>query len=280
MNKMIWKLVGSAGTIGICLFLSGHVSARQIGPLKLDNQIKEWIESADDPRTQYGLIAEQLRKKGLSVEFVVGAANPRFIGIDPSLWSKSFDFDFFSKTQAFGRYFCVGQPEKSVTKPTIVVRADEPGDTLVHEFLHHLQSQRSDTVCELYQRMAEATAVSAQDKLANSILEYEVVPNNQGETVVRTRAKEWLQYKWMVEAMRRQVILEQEASDRPMIAEKLSDFVTNQLAKMKTNFWLHELGHVLGLGQINLQCESVFWKHFSNVSWPGQNFVYIQRNFV
>ena len=58
-------------------------------------------------------------------------------------------------------------------KYAIVVRADDPGDTLAHEYLHYVQAHRPQSgVCALYYRLE--TEASVEDLQENDLLEYEV----------------------------------------------------------------------------------------------------------
>ena len=124
----------------------------------------------------YGTLSEVLRSMhtDLEIRFVVGAADPKFLTVAPELWSPDYDYESFSKASAFGRTLCPGHPRNKGKNYVIVIRADDPGDTLVHEYLHYLQAKRpASALCALYEKLESSN--QPDDLLANSAAEYEVV---------------------------------------------------------------------------------------------------------
>lgn len=116
------------------------------------------------------------RHTNLKIRFVAAKGNPNFTKIAPELWEKTYDFEDFSHAAAFGRTLCPRSARNlNSNEYQIIVQADEPGDTLLHEYLHYLQAQEKESkLCELYARL-EKTPTNPQDILANQEKEYEVV---------------------------------------------------------------------------------------------------------
>jgi hypothetical protein len=67
---------------------------------------------------------------------------------------------------------CPGHPKNPLKKKLIVVRADEPGDTLLHEYLHYLQSKADPKLCAFLNRLEKDP--SPEDLKHKELIEYEV----------------------------------------------------------------------------------------------------------
>ena len=161
----------------IALFFLSHKVFASLTPLQVE-PLKEFsaiLKTNAELSDRYKLIIEKIQglNSDLEIHFVVGNANPNFITIDQSLWDMDTKLESFSKADALGRLLCPGHPLNPGKKFALIVRADDPGDTLLHEYLH-LQQIRSDaTICDLYKRLE--VNPSPADLRRNIALEYEVI---------------------------------------------------------------------------------------------------------
>jgi hypothetical protein len=134
----------------------------------------EAFKSGDDLSAQYSVLRSRLVKTNpeLDIRFVLGESAPNFIAIDSELWEKTSQWDNFSQAEAFGRMLCPKHPRNPGKKFLIVIRADDPGDSLVHEYLHFLQQKKEKDLCALYERLERKPL--PEDLRRNAALEYEV----------------------------------------------------------------------------------------------------------
>ena len=163
--------------LALCLAAISIANTASAGNFQVDalKTFSENLAKPNDLSERYQSILENIKTSNpdLEIHFVVGNANPNFITIDQSLWDLDTKLESFSKADALGRLLCPGHPLNSGKKFALVVRADDPGDTLLHEYLH-LQQIRSDaTICDLYKRLE--VNPSPADLRRNIALEYEVI---------------------------------------------------------------------------------------------------------
>ncbi len=162
---------GIFGALG--LFFWAEVQALNLSDKTL---LEVWKNPSLAQPANYGAFRHLIEKNNpqVKVHFVVGRANTQFLTVPENLWEETFGFEDFSFADALGRMLCPQSSRNPSPYFRLIVRADDPGDTLLHEYLHYVQNQDPKReVCALYERLEKRK--QGGDEKKNDALENEVV---------------------------------------------------------------------------------------------------------
>lgn len=114
---------------------------------------------------------EQIRKEGVCIKVADSGrkAPPKFFSWSqvekPTLALK----EATSLADVMGKSFCRGERPLSRACPTIVLASDAPASTLLHEYLHVKQAERSTSWCALSKKLWNRPPTKAEDRIVRDL---------------------------------------------------------------------------------------------------------------